>query len=62
VHRRDRRRLSPRQDIINVILSRGELTRDDIKLMWGLDEDAYAPGARQGHGAPFRNPRKELAQ
>jgi len=37
-----KRRLSPRQDIINVILSRGELSKDDIKLMWALDEDAYA--------------------
>jgi DNA repair protein RadD len=37
-----RRSLSPRQDIINVILSRGSLSKDDIKLMWGLDEEAYA--------------------
>jgi superfamily II DNA or RNA helicase len=37
-----KRRLSVRQDIINVILSRGELCKDDIKLMWGLTEEAYA--------------------
>jgi superfamily II DNA or RNA helicase len=37
-----KRRLSVRQDIINVILSRGELTKGDIKLMWSLDEEAYA--------------------
>src|SRR5271168_4749550 len=37
-----KRRLSVRQDIINVILSRGELSKDDIKLMWSLNEEAYA--------------------
>jgi DNA repair protein RadD len=36
-----RGRLSVRQDIINVILSRGELSKDDIKLMWGLNDEAY---------------------
>ena len=36
-----RGKLSVRQDIINVILSRGELSKDDIKLMWGLDDEAY---------------------
>ena len=58
-----RKRLSPRQDIIQVILSRGEISKDDIKLMWGLDDDAYAqlrvdlatesliePGPRGGGG------------
>ena len=34
--------LSQRQDIINVILSRGEISKDDIKALWGLDEEAYA--------------------
>lgn len=38
----ERGKLSIRQDIINVILSRGELSKDDIKALWGLDEDAYA--------------------
>ena len=37
-----KRRLSQRQDIISVILSRGELSKDDIKLMWALNEEAYA--------------------
>jgi hypothetical protein len=37
-----KRRFSPRQDIINVILSRGELSKDDIKQIWSLDEDTYA--------------------
>jgi DNA repair protein RadD len=37
-----RGKLSIRQDIINVILSRGELTKDDIQLMWGLTDEAYA--------------------
>jgi hypothetical protein len=36
------RRVSIRPDIINVILSGGELSKGDIKLMWSLDEDAYA--------------------
>ena len=36
-----RGKLSVRQDIINVILSRGELSKDEIKLMWGLDDEAY---------------------
>jgi hypothetical protein len=42
LHPAQKRRLSVRQDIISVILSRGELSKDDIKLMWGLDENAYA--------------------
>jgi DNA repair protein RadD len=37
-----KRRLSVRQDIIQVILSRGEISKDDIQLMWGLSEEAYA--------------------
>jgi DNA repair protein RadD len=37
-----KRRLSVRQDIIQVILNRGEITKDDIKLIWGLNEEAYA--------------------
>jgi DNA repair protein RadD len=37
-----KRRLSVRQDIIQVILNRGEVSKDDIKLMWGLNEEAYA--------------------
>jgi superfamily II DNA or RNA helicase len=36
------KRLSQRNDIINVILSRGELTKDDIKSLWSLNEEAYA--------------------
>ncbi len=35
-------KLSIRQDIINVILSRGELSKDDIQLMWSLNDEAYA--------------------
>jgi hypothetical protein len=37
-----KRRLSIRHDIINVILGRGELSKDEIKLLWGFDEEAYA--------------------
>lgn len=37
-----RGQLSVRQDIVNNILSRGWLTKDEIKAIWGLDEDAYA--------------------
>jgi len=37
-----RGKLSMRQDIINVILSRGELSKDEIKLMWGYDDESYA--------------------
>ena len=36
------KRLSQRNDIINVILSRGELSKDDIKSLWSLNEEAYA--------------------
>ena len=34
-------KLSVRQDIINVILSRGELSKSDIQKLWGIDEEAY---------------------
>ena len=34
--------LSIRQDIVSVILSRGSLTKDEIKGIWDLDEESYA--------------------
>ena len=37
-----RGKLSTRRDIINVILGRGYLSKDEIKSMWNLDEDGYA--------------------
>ena len=69
-----KRRLSQRQDIIQVILNRGEISKDDIKLMWGLDEEAYAhlkadlgeekliePGARGSGGFTARFKRRPKA-
>jgi superfamily II DNA or RNA helicase len=34
--------LSLRQDVVQVILARGELRRDAIKGIWNLDDDGYA--------------------
>jgi superfamily II DNA or RNA helicase len=34
--------LSVRQDVVHTVVSRGWLTKEDIKAMWSLDEPAYA--------------------
>jgi DNA repair protein RadD len=36
-----RGQLTPRQDIVATILNRGRLRKDEIKQLWGLDEEAY---------------------
>ena len=33
--------LTLKQDVVQVIFARGELRRDEIKDLWGLDEEAY---------------------